>query len=146
MGKRGKSGSQLHHGSDSAATSFSGDLCSGKNMMQLYQENQKKMSQGGQAGSTLKGAGPEGTHSGSEFLADLHATSCGLKSLAISIVADGLEVCRRACGAHGCSSFSGIQPWYSDYLPTTTWEGDNYMLTQQVARYVSFLLHMSMNY
>ncbi|OCK93916.1 uncharacterized protein K441DRAFT_660696 [Cenococcum geophilum 1.58] len=73
------------------------------------------MSQGGQAGSTLKGAGPEGTYSGSELLADLHATSCGLKSLAISIVADGLEVCRRACGGHGCSSFSGIQPWYSDY-------------------------------
>ena len=32
---------------------------------------------------------------------------------------------------------SGIGPWYADYLPTTTWEGDNYMLTQQVARYVS---------
>lgn len=31
---------------------------------------------------------------------------------------------------------SGIGPWYSDYLPNTTWEGDNYMLTQQVARYV----------
>lgn len=35
---------------------------------------------------------------------------------------------------NGCS---GIGPWYADYLPTTTWEGDNYMLTQQVARYVS---------
>jgi acyl-CoA oxidase len=115
--------------------------------MQLYQENQKKMSQGGQAGSTLKGAGSEETHFGSELLADLHATSsCGLKSLANSIAAEGLEVCRRACGGHGYSSFSGIGPWYSDYLPTTAWEGDNYMLTQQVARYVSFLLHMSMNY
>lgn len=66
--------------------------------MQLYQENQKKMSQGGQAGSTLKGAGSEETHFGTE----------------------GLEVCRRACGGHGYSSFSGIGPWYSDYLPTTT--------------------------
>jgi hypothetical protein len=28
MGKRGKSGSQLHHGLDLAAASFSGDLCS----------------------------------------------------------------------------------------------------------------------
>ena len=43
----------------------------GKKVMQLYQENQKKMSQGGQAGSTLKGAGPEETHSGSELLAVL---------------------------------------------------------------------------
>jgi acyl-CoA oxidase len=39
---------------------------------------------------------------------------------------------------------SGIGPWYADYLPTTTWEGDNYMLTQQVARYVRLsLLHPS---
>ena len=33
-------------------------------------------------------------------------------------------------------SHSGIGPWYADYLPTLTWEGDNYMLTQQVARYL----------
>lgn len=110
----------------------------GQGMMQLYQENQKKMSQDvGKVGSAQRGAGPEETHSGSDLLADLHATSCGLKSLASSTAAEGLEVCRRACGGHGYSSFSGIGPWYSDYLPTTTWEGDNYMLTQQVARYVS---------
>lgn len=35
--------------------------------------------------------------------------------------------------------FHFIGSWYADYLPTTTWEGDNYMLTQQVARYVRFL-------
>ena len=35
-------------------------------MMQLYQGNQEKMSQGGQAGFTLKGAGPEETYSGSD--------------------------------------------------------------------------------
>lgn len=38
---------------------------------------------------------------------------------------------------------SGIGPWYADYLPTITWEGDNYMLTQQVARYVSSLPHVT---
>lgn len=70
------------------------------------------------------------------MLADLHATSCGLKAVASTIAAEGLEVCRRACGGHGYSSFSGIGSWYADYLPTTTWEGDNYMLTQQVARYL----------
>ncbi|OCK80888.1 acyl-CoA oxidase [Lepidopterella palustris CBS 459.81] len=109
----------------------------GQSMMQLYQESQMKMSRdAGKAGSAQRGAGPEETHSGSDLLADLHATSCGLKSLASSIAAEGLEVCRRACGGHGYSSFSGIGPWYADYLPTTTWEGDNYMLTQQVARYL----------
>ncbi|KAI9664587.1 MAG: fatty-acyl coenzyme A oxidase [Bathelium mastoideum] len=109
----------------------------GKGMMQLYQANQNKMSQDvGQVGSAQRGAGPEETHSGSDLLADLHATSCGLKSLASTTAAEGLEVCRRACGGHGYSSFSGIGPWYSDYLPTTTWEGDNYMLSQQVSRYL----------
>lgn len=111
----------------------------GKAMMALYEENQKKMKQTGESNTTnsIRGAGPEETHSGSDLLADLHATSCGLKALGSTTAAEGLEVCRRACGGHGYSSFGGIGTWYADYLPTTTWEGDNYMLTQQVARYVS---------
>ena len=109
----------------------------GKSMMKLYQENQKRMqSSAGQHADAKRGAGPEETHSGSDLLADLHATSCGLKALSSTTAAEGLEVCRRACGGHGYSSFAGIGSWYADYLPTTTWEGDNYMLTQQVARYV----------
>jgi acyl-CoA oxidase len=123
--------------------------CTGNGMMKLYQQNKemmnRKQSNGEDNGGPKRGAGPEETHAGSDLLADLHATSCGLKGLASSIAAEGLEVCRRACGGHGYSSFSGIGPWYADYLPTTTWEGDNYMLTQQVARYVRpispFYLH-----
>jgi len=112
----------------------------GKAMMALYQENQKRMqSDAGKVSDLNRGAGPEETHSGSDLLADLHATSCGLKALGSTTAAEGLEVCRRACGGHGYSSFSGIGSWYADYLPTTTWEGDNYMLTQQVARYVRIL-------
>ena len=106
----------------------------GKSMMQLYKDNQEKMQSKDEAPKAHRGAGPEETHSGSDLLADLHATSCGLKSLASTIAAEGLETCRRACGGHGYASFSGIGPFYADYLPTTTWEGDNYMLTQQVAR------------
>jgi len=109
----------------------------GKAMMALYNANQAKMSQdAGKVGGPQRGAGPEETNAGSDLLADLHATSCGLKSLASFTAVEGLEVCRRACGGHGYSSFSGIGPWYADYLPTATWEGDNYMLTQQVARYL----------
>ena len=112
----------------------------GRGMMALYQENQKKMQgDAGKASTTQRSAGPEELHPGTDLLADLHATSCGLKALASSTAAEGLEVCRRACGGHGYSNFSGIGSWYADYLPTTTWEGDNYMLTQQVARYVSSL-------
>ncbi|KAF2490984.1 acyl-CoA oxidase [Lophium mytilinum] len=108
----------------------------GQGMMRFYAESQKKIHGNANAASADRGAGPEETHAGSDSLADLHAASCGLKSLASSIAAEGLEVCRRACGGHGYSSFSGIGPWYADYLPTTTWEGDNYMLSQQVARYL----------
>ena len=110
----------------------------GKGMMALYQENQKKMAgDAGKTSDTTRGAGPEELNPGAETLADLHATSCGLKALSSTTAAEGLEMCRRSCGGHGYSSFSGIGSWYADYLPTITWEGDNYMLTQQVARYVS---------
>ena len=111
----------------------------GRGMMNLYEENQKKMKDdAGKVGNSTRGPSPEELFPSADLLADLHATSCGLKALASSTAAEGLEICRRACGGHGYSSFSGIGAWYADYLPTTTWEGDNYMLTQQVARYVSF--------
>lgn len=78
----------------------------GKSMMEQYQENRKKMDQGdAQPKASSRGAGPEETQSGSDLLADLHASSCALKSLSSSIAAEGLEVCRRACGGHGYSSF-----------------------------------------
>jgi acyl-CoA oxidase len=112
----------------------------GRSMMAQYEDNQKKMSQDvGKIGTNKREPGPEETVAGSDLLADLHATSCGLKSLASTIAGEGLETARRATGGHGYSSFSGIGSYYADYLPTLTWEGDNYMLTQQVARYVSSL-------
>lgn len=108
----------------------------GKAMMEMYAANQENLKKLAGKPDKRRGAGPEETQSGSDLLADLHATSCGLKALGSTIAAEGLEVCRRACGGHGYSAFSGIGSWYADYLPTTTWEGDNYMLTQQVARYL----------
>lgn len=109
----------------------------GQGMMELYAANQKKMNTDvGKASASNRSAGPEELNPGTDLLADLHATSCGLKALASTTAAEGLEMCRRTCGGHGYSSFSGIGSWYADYLPTITWEGDNYMLTQQVARYV----------
>lgn len=111
----------------------------GRNMITLYEENQKRLAAGGPApgsNDTKRRPGPEETDAGPDLLADLHSTSCALKSYASTVAAEGLEVCRRACGGHGYSSFSGIGSYYADYLPTVTWEGDNYMLTQQVARYL----------
>jgi acyl-CoA oxidase len=77
----------------------------GKSMMDMYQENQKKMKSSGAKNESSRGAGPEEVQAGSDLLADLHASSCALKSLSSSIAAEGLEVCRRACGGHGYSSF-----------------------------------------
>ncbi|OAA34124.1 acyl-coenzyme A oxidase 1 [Metarhizium rileyi] len=96
----------------------------GRAMLRLYNENQKRM------------ASPSSSQPDPDILPDLHATSCALKAFSSTVAAEGLEVCRRACGGHGYSAFSGIGSWYADYLPTVTWEGDNYMLTQQVARYL----------
>ena len=109
----------------------------GRGMINLYQANQRRMASGDAVKADMnRSAGPEELRPGTDLLADLHATSCALKALASTTAAEGLEVCRRACGGHGYSSFSGIGTWYADYLPTTTWEGDNYMLTQQVSRYL----------
>ncbi|KAI1616046.1 acyl-CoA oxidase [Exophiala viscosa] len=109
----------------------------GRGMIQLYDENQKRMKDDvGKLSDANRAPGPEELNPGTDLLADLHATSCALKALASTTAAEGLEVCRRACGGHGYSSFSGIGSWYADYLPTVTWEGDNYMLTQQVSRYL----------
>ncbi|CAG8443810.1 8214_t:CDS:2 [Funneliformis mosseae] len=70
------------------------------------------------------------------LLTDLHASSSGLKSLTTTMAVDSIEECRRACGGHGYSSFSGFVKFYQNYLPNTTWEGDNFVLTQQTARHL----------
>ncbi|GAN05440.1 acyloxidase [Mucor ambiguus] len=91
----------------------------GREMMRLYNLNQEAMQQGNYS-----------------LLADLHASSSGLKSLTTTMAIDAIEDCRRACGGHGYSMFSGLGQFYQDYLPNVTWEGDNYILTQQTARYL----------
>ncbi|KAF9974768.1 hypothetical protein BGZ65_008579 [Modicella reniformis] len=68
------------------------------------------------------------------LLADLHASSSGLKSLTTTMAAANIEECRRACGGHGYSNFSGLPTILRDYAPNVTWEGDNYILTQQTGR------------
>lgn len=77
------------------------------------------------------------------LLADLHASSSGLKSLTTTMAVDSIEECRRACGGHGYSNFGGFVTFYQNYLPNITWEGDNYILTHQTTRYVSKNLKLS---
>jgi acyl-CoA oxidase len=50
------------------------------------------------------------------------------------LAADGIEKCRRAMGGHGFGGPSGFINLNNDYLSRPTVEGDNWMITQQVAR------------
>ncbi|KAG0287350.1 hypothetical protein BGZ96_008702 [Linnemannia gamsii] len=90
-----------------------------KEMMRLYHLNMKNMETGDFS-----------------LLADVHASSSGLKSLTTTMAASAIEECRRACGGHGFSVFSGLPLLLQDYVPNVTWEGDNYMITQQTGRYL----------
>lgn len=75
----------------------------GREMFRLYNLNQEAMSQGN-----------------FNILADLHASSSGLKSLTTTMAIESIEDCRRACGGHGYSLFSGLGQFYQDYLPNAT--------------------------
>jgi acyl-CoA oxidase len=78
----------------------------------------------------------DGSREGDEaMLAELHSTSAGLKSMATDLSANGIETCRRAMGGHGFG-YSGLMQINQDWLSKPTVEGDNWMITQQVARYL----------
>lgn len=76
----------------------------GKEMFRLYAENQTAMAEG-------------------DFsrLADVHASSSGLKSLCTIMASGAIEECRRACGGHGYSLAGGLASFGADYLPQVTW-------------------------
>lgn len=60
--------------------------------------------------------------------------SSGLKVYVSTAVVEGCESCRRACGGHGFLASAGLAAIYALQLPSTTYEGDNYILNQQVCR------------
>ncbi|KAJ2913498.1 hypothetical protein MD484_g6924, partial [Candolleomyces efflorescens] len=68
------------------------------------------------------------------LLAEMHSTTSGLKVLVSSTGVQDIEVARRSMGGHGYSAFAGLGRLYNDYLPSVTYEGDNFVLDQQVVR------------
>lgn len=70
------------------------------------------------------------------LLASAHASSSGLKSLFTEFISRGIEECRRACGGHGYSLFSGLPNLYTSYVHMATAEGENQLITQQTVRYL----------
>ncbi|KAJ1975949.1 hypothetical protein H4R34_004154 [Dimargaris verticillata] len=75
-------------------------------------------------------------------LAEIHALSSCLKAMATDLLLEGVEGCRRAMGGHGYSRFSGLYHLYGYALPQVTLEGDNYVLSQQTARFLVKTLRM----
>lgn len=68
------------------------------------------------------------------MLPEMHVASCALKTWSSRRSSEGLEECRKAMGGHGFSAFSGVSDQFANFVPANTYEGDNYVLTQQVAR------------
>jgi acyl-CoA oxidase len=58
--------------------------------------------------------------SDTSLLAELHATTSGLKVLVTTVTVGDLEIARRSMGGHGFSGFSGLGRLYARYLPSET--------------------------
>ncbi|EGD76132.1 hypothetical protein PTSG_00839 [Salpingoeca rosetta] len=70
------------------------------------------------------------------LLSYTHGTTSGLKAYCSTITSEGIEACRRCCGGHGYSKFSGLPDLYTDYVPACTYEGENVVMYLQCARYL----------
>ncbi|KAG9471665.1 hypothetical protein GDO78_013931 [Eleutherodactylus coqui] len=69
-------------------------------------------------------------------LPELHALTAGIKALATEICSNGVEVCRKACGGHGYSLYSGLPSLYTKVTASCTYEGENTVLHLQGARFL----------
>lgn len=68
-------------------------------------------------------------------LAELHATTAGLKSFVTARVLSGIDVCRKACGGHGYSKLSGLPQVLGDFGAKSIAEGEEYVMSFQTGRY-----------
>ena len=55
------------------------------------------------------------------LLAEMHATTSGLKVIVMTMGIQDLEIARRSMGGHGYSTFAGLGRLYADYLPSATY-------------------------
>jgi len=57
------------------------------------------------------------------LLQENHCNLSFSKSLFSEIVHEGIETCRRSCGGHGTSYYSGLPQLLNEYAPHNTHEG-----------------------
>ncbi|CAF0936129.1 unnamed protein product [Rotaria sp. Silwood1] len=71
-----------------------------------------------------------------EQLPELHAISSGLKAYTSTIAERFSQICRVACGGHGYLVASGIKNINNMLDAGCSYEGDNFVLFQQTARFL----------
>jgi acyl-CoA oxidase len=69
-------------------------------------------------------------------LAHAHALTSGMKAWASAEASDGAEDARKMCGGAGYLAISGLPDLVASVTVVCTLEGENYVLLQQVARYL----------
>ncbi|XP_053326091.1 peroxisomal acyl-coenzyme A oxidase 2 [Spea bombifrons] len=69
-------------------------------------------------------------------LPELHALASGMKAYLTEVCSSGVEICRKACGGHGYSLFSGLPSLYTKVVASCTYEGENTVLHLQTARFL----------
>ncbi|GES66337.1 hypothetical protein ATEIFO6365_0013030500 [Aspergillus terreus] len=69
-------------------------------------------------------------------LENLHLQTVGLKIWATEHGVRDVEVARLSCGGHGNMAAAGLGSIYAQLSPARTYEGDNYVLSQQIGNAV----------
>lgn len=69
-------------------------------------------------------------------MVEMHAVICAMKAISTWYSKNGLSNFRELCGGLGYSHYNRIGEIYNDNNVNIVWEGDNYVLLQQSARYI----------
>jgi acyl-CoA oxidase len=85
------------------------------------------------ASADLKSRQERGDHS---TLPYIHMLMCGLKAWSTQTAADGAEEARKMCGGHGYLAISGFPEIAASVTATCTFEGENFVMWGQVAKYL----------
>jgi acyl-CoA oxidase len=83
--------------------------------------------------TSLKLRQKEGDHS---TLPYIHMLTCGLKAWSTQTAAEGAEEARKMCGGHGYLAMSGLPGIVSSVTAMCTFEGENFVMWGQVAKYL----------
>ncbi|VDO40176.1 unnamed protein product [Haemonchus placei] len=69
-------------------------------------------------------------------MAELHYITSGLKAVVTHLTGEGISQARMSCGGHGYSKASNMPDLYGIAVAGCTYEGENMVMLQQLARYL----------